>query len=207
MDDNSRSDTAGASASGSSTAGRPRPSDFDRSPDPAATTTDIKEKLSDDLRSASSFARNELSGASEKVQATANDQKNVIATKISGIASAIEKVADELEQGDNREVGKVARSLGSGIKKFTDEIQDRSLGEIAGMAEDYGRKQPLAFLGLAAIAGLAASRFLTASAHTTSSDIAGSTKTNRDGEPQPIGLTPTSTPSHGQPNTEGRVNG
>lgn len=32
------------------------------------------------------------------------------------------------------------------------------------MAEDFGRKQPLAFLSMAAIAGLAASRFLTSSA-------------------------------------------
>lgn len=207
MDDNNRIDPPGASASGSIAAGGPRPQDFDRSKESAATTTDIREKLSDDIRSASSFARNELSGASEKVQATANDQKNVIATRMSGIASAIEKVAGELEQGDNREVGKVARSVGSGIKKFSDDIQDRSLGEIAGMAEDYGRKQPLAFLGLAAIAGLAASRFLTASAQTTKADIAGSAKTSRDAEPQPIGLTPTSTPSHGQPSTEGRING
>lgn len=205
MDDNNRSDTAGASPSASSAAGRHRPSDPDRSKEPAATTADINDKLSDDIRSASSFARNELAGASEKAQAAANDQKNVIATRLSGIASAIEKVADELEQGDNRDVGKVARSLGFGIKKFSDDIQDRSLGEIAGIAEDYGRKQPLAFLGLAAIAGLAASRFLTASAHTTKADIASSTKTNRDPEPQ--GLTPTGTPSHDRPNTEGHFNG
>jgi hypothetical protein len=39
---------------------------------------------------------------------------------------------------------------------------------MAGMAEEFGRKQPLAFLGVAALAGLAGSRFLTASAKRTS---------------------------------------
>lgn len=207
MDDNNRGDTAGASGPASIAAGGPRPSESGRSNEPAATAADIKDKLSEDLQSASSFARSEISGVSDKAQAAATDQKNIIATRMNGIASAIEKVAGELEQGDNRDVGKLARSLGSSMKKFSDDIQDRSLGEIAGMAEDYGRKQPLAFLGLAAIAGLAASRFLTASANTTKSDIVGSTKTDRDTQPQPIGLTPTVTPSHGQLNTEGRFNG
>lgn len=36
------------------------------------------------------------------------------------------------------------------------------------MAEEFGGKQPLAFLGVAALAGLAGSRFLTASAKRTS---------------------------------------
>lgn len=83
---------------------------------------------------------------------------------MSGVALAIGKVADELERGDDPELGKLARNIGTSMKKFSDDIQDRSLGEIAGMAEDFGRKQPLAFLGVAAMAGLAASRFLTASA-------------------------------------------
>lgn len=207
MADNTRADTPEASGPASIAAGGPRPSESGTSNEPTATAADIKDKLSEDLQSASSFARNELSDASDKARAAATDQKNIIATRMNGIASAIEKVAGELEQGDNRDVGKLARSLGSGMRKFSDDIQDRSLGEIAGMAEDYGRKQPLAFLGLAAIAGLAASRFLTASANTTKSGIAGSTKTDRDVEPQKVGLTPTATPSHGQANTEGRLNG
>ncbi|NWJ27602.1 nutrient deprivation-induced protein [Rhizobium sp. RM] len=141
---------AGQSSAGESTAEK-------------ASTSEIKQKLSDDVRSASKFVQNELSDASEQVQEVIDGKKNFIAGKVSGIALAVSKVADELEIGDDRDLGKLARSIGASAKSFSDDIEGRSLGEIAGIAEDFGRKQPLAFLGLAAIAGLAASRFLTAS--------------------------------------------
>lgn len=128
------------------------------------TSADIKQKLSEDISSATDYARETISGAADQAKDAADQQKNFIAGKMNGIAMAIEKVADELEQGDDRDIGKLARTLGSTMKTFSTDMQDRSLGEMAGKAEDFGRQQPLAFLGLAAIAGLAASRFLTASA-------------------------------------------
>jgi hypothetical protein len=88
----------------------------------------------------------------------------------------MEKVAGELESGDNRDIGKLTRNLGDNLRSASDRIQDRSIGEIASMAEDFGRKQPLAFLSIAAIAGLAASRFLTASAPKRSTVKSGTVK-------------------------------
>ncbi|MCB5203787.1 nutrient deprivation-induced protein [Neorhizobium sp. T786] len=129
-----------------------------------ATATDLKDKVVADVRSATNFAKQEVAGLSDKAKDAADDQKNFLTEKIRGVAQAIEKVAAELEQGDNRDIGRITRTVGSSMRKFSTDIQDRSLSEIAGMAEDFGRKQPLAFLGIAAIAGLAASRFLTASA-------------------------------------------
>lgn len=149
------------------------------------TSADIKQKLSDDVSSAKDYARDKVSEATDQAKDAADQQKNVIAGKMNGIAMAIEKVADELEQGDDRDIGKLARTLGSTMKTFSNDMQDRSLGEMAGKAEDFGRQQPLAFLGLAAIAGLAASRFLTASA----THNATTTSTKPTGQParQPIG--------------------
>ena len=64
------------------------------------------------------------------------------------------------------------------VGKFADKVKDKNFSEIAGVAEEFGRRQPLAFLGLAAIAGLAASRFMMASKPTTPSTlpISGATK-------------------------------
>lgn len=184
-----------------------RPSKADGIVERGAAAGDIKQKLSDDFSSASDFARQELSGASEKAKASVEGQKNLIAGKVSSVAAAIGRVAQELEQGDDRDLSKFARSIGTSMKTFSDNIQDRSLAEIAGMAEDFGRKQPLAFLGVAAIAGLAASRFITASAaHGPST--AGKTRAEQNPTaPVSIGITPSGAASTSQYSREDRSNG
>lgn len=208
MDDtNKHGGTCGGLDPVSSVTNAPHLPESDISKKSRATATDIKQKLSDDVQSAKKFAKNELSDVSEKAQATATEQKNVIATKMNGVAFAVEKVADELEQGENRDIGRLARSVGSSMKTFSNDIQDRSLGEVAGMAEDFGRRQPLAFLGLATIAGLAASRFLIASAGTTNQATAKEPSKTPSLEPQPLGITPSGSTPARVAGTEGRFDG
>jgi len=55
--------------------------------------------------------------------------------------------------------------MGKSVQRIAKDLEGKDLGAVATMAEDFGRKQPLAFLGAAALAGLAASRFLTATAN------------------------------------------
>jgi hypothetical protein len=156
-----------------------------------ATAADIKQAVSDDIHAASDFAKREIATATDKAKEAADERKNFLADKIGGVAQAMEKVAKELEQGDNPEIGRMTQTLGANMRKFSNDIQDRSLGEIASMAEDFGRKQPLAFLGVAAIAGLAASRFLTASALSAGTSGKTGTSSRTSPSPAPIGLTPT----------------
>lgn len=129
-----------------------------------STTSDLKQKISEDIQSASDYAGQAATKISDDAKDAATEQKNVLANKLGGVADALEKVASELESGDQRDIGKLTRNLGTNLRGASRSIEDRSLSEIAGMAEDFGRKQPLAFLSMAAIAGLAASRFLTSSA-------------------------------------------
>jgi len=160
-------DRGGVTASGyprfHETQETPHPNQTASTP-PKSAAGDLAGKVSDDIASVKQTAKDELSGATEKANEVAVAQKNVIASKLGGVAAAMEKVAAELEQGDQRDIGRLTRTVGSSMRTFSDDIKDRSLGEVAQMAEDFGRKQPFAFLGMAAIAGLAASRFLTASA-------------------------------------------
>jgi hypothetical protein len=128
-----------------------------------STAADLKQKVSEDIQSVTDFAHREAATASDKAKEAATDQKNILANKLGGVAQALEKAAAELENGENRDIGKLTRNLGTNLRNASARIEDRSLSEIAGMAEDFGRKQPLAFLSIAAIAGLAASRFLTSS--------------------------------------------
>jgi ElaB/YqjD/DUF883 family membrane-anchored ribosome-binding protein len=158
---------------------------------PSASTSDIKQKVSEDIRSVQQKAQDSLSDVSDKAKDAASTQKNMIAEKMSGIATAMEKIGGELEQGDQPDIGRMTRNLSSSLRTFSDDIKDRDLGQIAGMAEDFGRKQPLAFLGIAAVAGLAASRFLTASAART----AGNTSSAASSAPRTSGTTQASASS------------
>ncbi|MBB5537720.1 hypothetical protein [Rhizobium giardinii] len=138
------------------------------SDDPSAATTmgfsELKDKVADDLDAARGMIKDGTEAAVAKVKGSVSTQTNFAARQARGIASALEKVGAELERGEQPQVGRYARQIGGSIQRIANEIEDRDIGEVAGMAEDFGRRQPLAFLGVAAIAGLAASRFLMASA-------------------------------------------
>lgn len=129
-----------------------------------AAESGIVEKAKEDWRGAKSAARVEISHATEKAKEAAEGQKDFAAEQVGSIAAAIGKVGDELQQGDQAAVGRYAKQIGSTVQRFADDIKGKDMGQIAGMAEDFGRQNPAAFLGIAALAGFAASRFLTASA-------------------------------------------
>jgi ElaB/YqjD/DUF883 family membrane-anchored ribosome-binding protein len=142
---------------------------------------DLKAKVGEDVTSARDAVREGGEAAVEKVKDVVTDQKTFAAHQVGGIATALEKVGTELEGSDQQHVGRYAKQIGSSVQSFAKEIEGKDLGEIASMAEEFGRKQPLAFLGVAALAGLAASRFLTASSARTDN----STKTSSTDQPRP----------------------
>lgn len=126
--------------------------------------SDLQDRASKDFQEIKHAAKDQAQQALDKTSEMAAEQKNFIATQLGAVATALEKVGGELNQGDEKTVGRYAQDLGGSAKRLAADLKDRDMREIASMAEDFGRKQPLAFLGLAALAGLAASRFVTASA-------------------------------------------
>ncbi|MBP2548416.1 ElaB/YqjD/DUF883 family membrane-anchored ribosome-binding protein [Neorhizobium galegae] len=145
-----------------------------------ASTSDLRQMARDDVASVRHAAEDGMSKVSAAASQAADQQKTYAADRVAGVANAIERVGSELE-GDEPELGRMTRQMGESVQRFAEDIKGRDLGEIAGMAEDFGRRQPLAFLGIAAIAGLAASRFIGASAHrqTAMTSRAGSGQTGR----------------------------
>jgi hypothetical protein len=128
---------------------------------------DLQEKATQDFRdirqTAEAQARAALDKSTEMASEMASEKKNLIAEQLSGVAQALEKVGGEMQSGETAIVGRYAKDLGGSARRLAEDIKNRDMGEIASMAEDFGRRQPVAFLGLAAIAGLAASRFVMAS--------------------------------------------
>lgn len=124
----------------------------------------VQQKAAEDAKALKREAENQLGAAAEKAKSFAAEQKDFAATQISSIATAISKVADELE-GDQATTARYARDLANGLERFGRNVQGKSVDDLMSMAQQFGRSQPLAFLGAAALAGFVASRFAGASAH------------------------------------------
>jgi ElaB/YqjD/DUF883 family membrane-anchored ribosome-binding protein len=130
-----------------------------------ASLDELKRKAVEDICTVKEKAKEQGRDVAEKAEEVALKQKNTVARYASSIGTVLEKVGTEMQSSDDAAVGKYAKELGTTIQSFAKDIEGKKLSDVAGMAEGYGRKQPLAFLGIAALAGLVTSRFLTASAH------------------------------------------
>lgn len=125
----------------------------------------IAQQARADVKDLGHEAKAQVSKATDKAKGFASDQKDLAAGQINGVAAAITKVADELDGTDQQVVARYARDLASGLSGVGKTIEERDVDDLMGLAQDFGRQQPVAFLGAAALAGFVASRFAMASAH------------------------------------------
>jgi ElaB/YqjD/DUF883 family membrane-anchored ribosome-binding protein len=125
----------------------------------------IRQKASEDVDKLKHQAKDQLDAASQKAKSFAAEQKDLASGQLSGIASAINKVADELDTSNQGVIARYARDLAKGVDQMSETVRNREVDDLIGAAQDFGRKQPVAFLGVAALAGFVASRFVLASAH------------------------------------------
>lgn len=123
----------------------------------------VKDEAVTQLGNLKEQAQTQLSDATEKAKSFAGEQKDAAGEQLSGVADAISKVASELK--DQPQIAGYANELASGIKRVSDTVKNRNVDELLAMAEDFGRTQPVAFLGAAALAGFVASRFVLSSAN------------------------------------------
>jgi ElaB/YqjD/DUF883 family membrane-anchored ribosome-binding protein len=142
-----------------------------RANDLAAETQDATDALAADLKDAvsslGSAAREQASefaaGLGDELSQTAESQKARGVEMLQCFMRAIGSAAGELE----RQSPKVARSVREAATKvgsLSDTISNRNVNELLKAATDFARSQPLAFVGGAALAGFALSRFLKSSA-------------------------------------------
>ncbi|MBJ6989198.1 MULTISPECIES: nutrient deprivation-induced protein [unclassified Devosia] len=123
----------------------------------------IGQRAKEDVRKLGNDVGEKLTEATDQVRSFAGDQKDLAAGQINGIAVAISKVANELTGNDQRVVARYARDIASGLSTVGRTIEERDVDDLMGLAQDFGRKQPVAFLGAAVLAGFVASRFALAS--------------------------------------------
>jgi hypothetical protein len=84
------------------------------------------------------------------------------AAQASGLARAIHRAADELRD-ESPQLADTVREAAGALDGMARALRDRSPGDVLRGAEDFARRQPLAFVGVTALAGFAIARFARAS--------------------------------------------
>lgn len=124
--------------------------------------------------------------AQDEARSFASDQKDFAAGQLGSIADAVSRVAEELDQQNQMSLARYAREIGNGMRGLSDTARDSSVDELVNKAQSFGRRNPAAFLGAAALLGFAASRFLTASAHRQETTTKTAMTTSSDGTRPPM---------------------
>ncbi|MDB5379140.1 MAG: hypothetical protein JWR00_3586 [Rubritepida sp.] len=110
----------------------------------------------------------------------------------SGFARAIHHAADDLE-GSSPDIARHVRAAADSLNGISDALRERSAGQLFRDVNDFARRQPTVFFGVAAIAGFALVRFAksssggsgTPSSRPTASTAPGWTRNNPDEAPRP----------------------
>jgi ElaB/YqjD/DUF883 family membrane-anchored ribosome-binding protein len=124
---------------------------------------EVGNELKQEAASIAEGARSQLEQATEKAKGMAEEQKQVLVDQLDGVSGSLDKVAGELEQ-KGESTAHYVRMVADGASKLTSTVRDNNVDDILAMAEDFGRKQPVVFMGAAALLGFVASRFMVASA-------------------------------------------
>jgi ElaB/YqjD/DUF883 family membrane-anchored ribosome-binding protein len=105
--------------------------------------------------------------AKSRAQELAEQGQQAGAQQTQGIAQAVHRAAEALEE-QSPELARTVHDAAGAIDNLARALQDRSPTELLRSAEDFARRQPLAFVGVTALAGFALARFAKASAPTMS---------------------------------------
>jgi ElaB/YqjD/DUF883 family membrane-anchored ribosome-binding protein len=124
---------------------------------------DLGQDVKDQVAAMGEEATAQVGHMAEKAKSMASEQKDLIAEQLGGLTDALDKVAADLESSDEA-AAPYLRMVADRAESLTAAIRDNDVDTMVSMTEDFGRRQPVAFLGIAAILGFAASRFLRASA-------------------------------------------
>jgi hypothetical protein len=121
-----------------------------------------------DVAHAAKSSAGELAGAAKEAAATRaqgffDQGKHAASSQIGAFANALRNASNELE-GQQEPLARAARSAADTIERFSQAIEQRDLRDALDTAQDYARRQPALFFGGAFLLGLAAARFLKASA-------------------------------------------
>ena len=125
------------------------------------------EKLKEQASELADAAKDVASQATDRLRETMSEQKGAGADYVGKLAETMRRAAREFDN-DLPVAGKFIRQAASQVENVSDSIRTGELKDLVSNAQTFARRQPAAFLGLAALAGFAVVRFLKSSPATTS---------------------------------------
>lgn len=103
--------------------------------------------------------------AKDAAQQTIGRQKDTVASNLGSFAGALRNAARE-SGSESQGVGPIAEWAADGLERVSSALRTRDLNSMLRGAEDFARRQPVAFFLTAAAAGFLAARFLKAGVET-----------------------------------------
>jgi hypothetical protein len=130
----------------------------------ASTTDEVVHKAKDQARELGQQAKETLDHAKDSVRATATKQKDAAAERMDGVAHALMSASDDLRAGGQEFAAGYVKQAAGGLERVSDAVRDRDIDDLIGTVEDFARRQPVAFLGGAVVAGFGLARLMKSSA-------------------------------------------
>jgi ElaB/YqjD/DUF883 family membrane-anchored ribosome-binding protein len=143
----------------------------DKASDLAGTSADI---LKSQVSGVVDAAKDMASQATDKLKDTVTERKGAGADYVGSLADTIRRAAKEFDT-DLPIAGSYMRKAASQVEGVSDSIRSGDFNDVVRNAQDFARRQPTAFLGLAALAGFAVVRFLKSSSDNKHSSSDGGT--------------------------------
>ena len=132
------------------------------------------DKLTDHASDFAEKAKEVADQAGDKIKEAVDERKSSGADYVGGLADAMRRAGREFDR-ELPIAGKYFRRAASQVDGVADSIRTGDFNDLVRSAQSFARKQPTAFVGLAALAGFAAVRFL----KTSSSSEGSVTKVSR----------------------------
>ncbi len=143
----------------------------DRPGRPAAETTagDARDDIRAGLEEARSYAadvaetvRSEAGDAArdvaQRAESLADQQREAGAGHAQDVRRALDRAAEELDEGSPR-IASFVRDAAGSVQEIADALRNRTPGQLLHDVNDLARRQPLAFFGVSVLAGFAVARF------------------------------------------------
>lgn len=151
----------------------------------------VKSKAAGLGAEAKNAARDTADDVKQQARSFAEEQKEEVAGRVDGVADALRSAAGDFDGQDQSAMAGYAREAAKGLDQVSTALSSRNLDDLVGTVEDFARRQPIAFLGGAALAGFVLARFAKSSSDRRHSDQRRLYAGSRDGaDPQHDGYNP-----------------
>jgi len=126
------------------------------------TLREAKDATGAQIEEAKQAARSALNDAQAAAVDKGAEMKGAAAVEIARTADGLEAAAAEMDGSPLQQ--DLLREAAEGLKQISNAVQGKSIGTMVEDLSEFGRRNPLAYLGGAALAGFALARFARASA-------------------------------------------